>query len=197
MQFMRNKQGRAFIAAAALIASWFVHSPVLAGTTVYKCVINGQTTLTDKPCPGDKPNDPSQSSTVVVPSNTEPSPVGKWSGQLQFQETANSQVVQAAHSVAETRVEFTADGKVSGASPDNACTILGVWSEGSSKTLIWIDITLDRCVVEDLNRRYHGSFILARPDRSGQVSIQSIGAGFSKDVGKYFDLKGTLRRQPS
>src|ERR1700722_14193607 len=147
--------------ALALAAGWLGSASALAGTTVYKCVKDGQTTLTDKPCPLDKPKE-STESISIVPSSTEPSPVGHWFGQLQFQEAVSGQVVQAAHSVAETRVEFTPDGKVLGASPDNGCQVLGVWSQGNPRDLVWIDLTLDKCLVSDLSRRYYGSFILAK-----------------------------------
>ena len=71
--------------------------------------------------------------------------------------------------------------------------MLGVWSAGG-QTLNWIDITFSHCSYLDLNRRYHGSLILARPDTSGNLVVQSIGAAFSKDQAKVFDIKGTLRR---
>jgi hypothetical protein len=113
---------------------------------------------------------------------------------LQFQEKENGQVVQAAHSVTLLNAEFVADGKITGASPENGCQMLGVWSQGSTQTIIWVDLTMSHCSYADLNRRYNGSFILARPDSTGQLQMQSIGAPFSKDVAKYFDIKGTLRR---
>jgi hypothetical protein len=89
--------------------------------------------------------------------------------------------------------EFTADGKIMGFSPENGCRLLGVWSAGG-QTLNWIDLTLSDCYYSELNRRYHGSVILARPDSSGNLQLQSIGAPFSKDTAKVFDVKGTLRR---
>jgi hypothetical protein len=168
----------------------------VAGTTVYKCIKDGQTTLTDKPCPGDKASADSssgQSTTTVVPSSKDPSAVGRWSGQLQYQEASNGQTVQEAHSVALLTAEFTADGKVTGSSPENGCQMLGVWSAGG-QTLNWVDLTFNHCNYPDLNRRYHGSFILARPDSFGNLAVQSIGAAFSKDQAKVFDIKGTLRR---
>ncbi len=180
-----------------LLVPWALTASVQAGTTVYKCVKDGQTTLTDKPCPGDKSTEPSLSvsKTTVVPSTRDISAIGKWSGQLQYQEASNGQQVQAAHSVALMSTEFTADGKVVGSSPENGCQLLGVWSDGG-QTLNWVDLTLSQCKYSELNRRYHGSFILARPDTSGQIQMQSIGVGFSKDMGKTFDVKGALRRIP-
>jgi hypothetical protein len=194
-----NRMSRnAFLANVAILMVGFVIGVpfTVAGTTVYKCVKDGQVTLTDKPCSSEKGNADSptgQSTTTVVPSNKDPSPVGKWSGQIQYQEASNGQTVQAAHSVALLTAEFTADGKVMGSSPENGCQLLGVWSAGG-QTLNWIDLTLSNCNYPDLNRRYHGSLILARPDSSGNLQVQSIGTPFSKDTAKVFDVKGTLRR---
>jgi Domain of unknown function (DUF4124) len=188
----------AFTAAVAiLLISGLIAVPcAVAGTTVYKCVKDGQVTLTDKPCPGDKMNSDSsasQATLTVVPSTKGPSLVGKWSGQLQYQEASNGQTVQAAHSVALVSAEFTADGKVTGSSPENGCQLLGVWSAGG-QTLNWIDLTFSGCSYPDQNRRYHGSIILPRPDSSGNLQVQSIGTAFSKDAGKLFDIKGALSR---
>jgi Domain of unknown function (DUF4124) len=184
-------------AVAILIVGYVMAVPsTIAGTTVYKCVKDGQITLTDKPCPNEKGSTDSsagQSTASVVPSSKDPSPVGKWSGQIQYQEASNGQTVQAAHSVALLSAEFTADGKVMGSSPENGCQLLGVWSAGG-QTLNWVDLTLSNCRYPDLNRRYHGSLILARPDSSGNLQVQSIGTSFSKDTAKVFDVKGTLRR---
>jgi hypothetical protein len=194
----KRRSCNAFKAALAIsIVAYVIAVPsTVAGTTVYKCVKDGQITLTDKPCPSEKGNTDSsagQSTASVVPSSKDPSPVGKWSGQIQYQEASNGQTVQAAHSVALLTAEFTADGKVMGSSPENGCQLLGVWSAGG-QTLNWIDLTLSNCNYPDLNRRYHGSLILARPDSSGNLQVQSIGTPFSKDTAKVFDVKGTLRR---
>ena len=178
-----------------IAASSALSDRAFSGTPVYKCVKDGQITLTDKPCDDTKAPGSESSSPINVPSSKNPSPVGIWTGQIQYQEVQNGQIVQAAHSVALLRAEFTADGKVTGTSDANGCTLLGVWADGG-QTLVWIDVTLKSCTYGDLNRRYHGSFILARPDSSGQMAAESIGtpAILSKDVAKVFDIKGTLRR---
>jgi hypothetical protein len=178
----------------AILIATSLPGAIEAGTTVYKCVVDGQTTLTDKPCLRENSEtSSSQGTPAVVASSKDPSPVGRWSGQIQYSEVSNGQAVQAAHSVALMSAEFTADGKVTGSSPENGCQMLGVWSAGG-QTLTWLDLTFGQCRISELNRRYHGSFILARPDSSGQLQIQSLGAPFSKDTGKSFDIKGTLRR---
>jgi Domain of unknown function (DUF4124) len=184
--------GGGTVSFLALTASALLTPSAFSATPVYKCVKDGQVTLTDKPCEGSgSPEQPTSS----VPSSKNPSPVGTWSGQIQYHEFQNGQTVQAAHSVALLRAEFTADGKVSGASDGNGCKMLGVWSDGG-QALVWIDITLSACTYGELNRRYHGSFILARPDSSGQIAAESMGVPIilSKDVAKMFDIKGTLRR---
>jgi hypothetical protein len=190
-----SRNALAAAGAISIVVYLMIVPFTVAGTTVYKCVKDGQITLTDKPCPDGKANtDASTSqSTTVVPSSKDPSPVGKWSGQIQYQEASNGRTVQAAHSVALLTAEFTADGKVMGSSPENGCQVLGVWSAGG-QTLNWIDLTLSSCNYPDLNRRYHGSLILARPDSSGNLQVQSLGTPFSKDTAKVFDVKGTLRR---
>src|ERR1700722_6792912 len=127
--------------AISIVACVTAVPSTVAGTTVYKCVKDGQVTLTDKPCPSEKGSADSstgQSTTTVVPSSKDPSPVGKWSGQIQYQEALNGQTVQAAHSVALLTAEFTADGKVMGSSPEKGCQVLGGGSAGGQH-LHWID----------------------------------------------------------
>jgi hypothetical protein len=187
----------ATVIVRALVASAVLTPSAFSGTPIYKCVKDGQVTLTDKPCEGSgTPGQPTSSSAPInVPSSKNPSPVGTWSGQIQYQEFKNGQTVQAAHSVALLKAEFTADGKVSGSSDGNGCKMLGVWFDGG-QSLVWIDITLSACTYAELNRRYHGTFILARPDSSGQIAAmsQEVPAILSKDVAKMLDIKGTLRR---
>jgi hypothetical protein len=182
---------------AVLTAVLMTASASRAGTPVYKCIKDGQTVLTDRPCETNTPAvDQSAAGTaaVTVPSSTSPSPVGKWTGQMQYQGAENGQTLQAAHSVALLSVEFTADGKMTGASPGNGCKVLGVWSQGSPQTLIWLDATFDSCSYPSLNRRYHGSFILAKPDSSGQVQVLSSEWPRPGQGARTYDVKGTLHR---
>ena len=132
--------------------------------------------------------------TAKVSSLYEPSAVGRWSGQIQFQETSQGEIVQAAHSVVLMKAEFTAGGKVSGDSQENGCHMLGIWSQGSIERLIWVDVTFAGCQYPDLNRRYNGSLILTKTDPTGQLQIHAIGLPFSQDAAKTFDVRGTLRR---
>jgi hypothetical protein len=166
--------------------------PATAATTVYRCTKNGQTILTDRPCDGPadslNPNAPSSQSTTTIASSSTPSPTGTWRGQAQYQGRANGQVMEQAHSVVPLILEFTADGKISGSSVDNGCKVLGVWSQGTPAQIIWLDLTLSACRFAALDRRYTGSFMLAKPDSSGQLNV------LATEFVRTFDVKGTLRR---
>jgi hypothetical protein len=85
-------------------------------------------------------------------------------------------------------------GGIAGHVPAKQPVNFGGIRTAGGQTLNWIDLTLSSCNYPDLNRRYHGSLILARPDSSGNLQVQSLGTPFSKDTGKVFDVKGTLRR---
>jgi hypothetical protein len=167
--------------------------PASAATTVYRCSKNGQTILTDRPCDGPadsaKPaNAPSSQSTATIASSSTPPPTGTWRGQVQYQGRENGQVMEQAHTVAPLTLEFTADGKVSGSSVDNGCRVLGVWSQGGPPQIIWVDITLSACRFAGLDRRYTGSFLLAKPDSSGLLNV------LATEFVRTYDVKGTLRR---
>jgi hypothetical protein len=54
--------------------------------------------------------------------------VGDWPGQTQFQGAQNAVVFEEAHSVVPLILTFSADGKVSGASAENGCALLGLWA---------------------------------------------------------------------
>jgi len=182
-----------------LILMGYNSLPATAATTVYHCSKNGQIILTDKPCEGaaDSANPasspPTQSTTTIASSST-PSPAGTWRGQAQYQGKENGQVLEQAHSVVPLMLEFTADGKVSGSSADNGCKVLGVWSQSNPPQVIWVDITLSACQFAGLDRRYTGSFILARPDSSGQLNVLATEFPHATQGARTYDVKGTLMR---
>jgi hypothetical protein len=55
----------------------------------------------------------------------------------------NGEAMLDAHTVVPATIDFTTDGKVSGFSSENGCTLLGVWSQGAPATVVWLDVTLD------------------------------------------------------
>jgi len=183
------------LAAVTIILGLTFHSTVHAAKTIYRCEKDGQITLTDKPCEGSKPAD--SSSGTTIPSSGNPSTVGIWNGQIQYSGTEAGEMISAAHTVVPLTLEFTADGKVSGASPDNGCNWLGVWSQGGKgiERMITLDVALTSCKYPGLDRRYTGTFLLAVPDSSGQVSLLAYTPPILAQKIRGYTLGGTLRRR--
>jgi hypothetical protein len=178
------------------LAFWLPDS-VQAAKTIYKCIKDGQITLTDKPCEGASSDNSSssaapQSAATTIPSSSNPSPIGDWRGQIQYQGRENGQTLEEAHSVVPSSLTFSADGKVSGASQENGCKWLGVWSQGGR--IISIDVSLTGCNYASLNRRFTGTFLLGVPDSSGEMMLQGFTLPLPGQGARGYDIKGTLRR---
>jgi FlaG/FlaF family flagellin (archaellin) len=120
--------------------------------------------------------------------------VGNWSGQTQFQGAQNGQVIEEAHSVVPMVLTFSSDGKVSGSSADNGCSLLGLWAPGSTPRLFMLDITLTGCRYSGLNRRYTGSLIATFPDNSAQLSLLAYAMPILGQPVRRYDVGATLRR---
>jgi hypothetical protein len=184
---------RLFAGLAAIAVAGFAH----AGAIVFKCIKDGQTTLTDHPCASTPLDPPTPSAppsdTTLTVSAPSLSPVGKWSGQVQYHAIENDQVLQAAHTVVPLTAEFTPDGKLSGSSDENGCKVLGIWSQ-DPQHIVWLDVTLTACRFPGLNRRFGGSFLLARPASSGQLQIVATDLPHAGQGARMYDVKGTLRR---
>jgi hypothetical protein len=123
-----SRLGLIVLFSVGLVVSASARSPV------YRCTVNGQTVLTDKPC---ESTTTESASGVAAPAASGPvsgqitgaqSLVGAWSGQTQFQGAQNAQVIEEAHSVVPLVLMFSDDGKVSGSSADNGCSLLGLWA---------------------------------------------------------------------
>jgi hypothetical protein len=170
------------------------HSPV------YRCTVNGQTVLTDKPC--DSPATTAVPGAVAAAANNSPNNpisgaqtiVGDWSGQTQFQGAQNGQIMDEAHSVVPLVLTFSADGKVSSSSADNGCALLGLWAPGATPRLFMLDITLKGCRYSGLNRRYSGTLIATFSDDSAQFSLMTYAPPIPGQPIRKYDLGATLRR---
>jgi hypothetical protein len=190
----KSKLAFLVLISAALAAS------ASARTPIYRCTVNGQTVLTDKPC--DEPVTALASGVAVPPA---PGPVsgqisgaqsivGDWRGQTQFQGAENTQVIEAAHSVVPLVLMFSADGKVSGSSADNGCSLLGLWAPGLTPRLFNLDITLTGCRFKGLNRRYAGTLIATFADNSAQLSLVTYAPPIPGQPVRRYDVGATLRR---
>jgi hypothetical protein len=190
----RPKLAPFLLVSAALAISASARSPI------YRCIVNGQTVLTDKPCEGATPV---PASGVAAPSPSGPvngqisgvqSIVGDWHGQTQFQGAQNAVVIEEAHSVVPLVLTFSADGKVSGASTENGCALLGLWAPGAAPRLFNLDITLKGCRYSGLNRRYAGSLIVTFTDNSAQLMLMAYAVPIPGQPTRRYDVGATLRR---
>jgi hypothetical protein len=181
--------------AATLLLALTLHSTAYSAKTIYRCEKDGQITLSDQPCDGSKPTEASSGTTI--PSSSSPSTVGIWNGQLQYSGAEAGEMIAAAHTVVPLTLEFTADGKVTGASPDNGCNWLGVWSQGGKgiERMITLDVALTSCKYSGLDRRYGGTFLLAVPDSSGLVNLIAYTLPIPGQKMRGYTLGGTLRRR--
>jgi Domain of unknown function (DUF4124) len=183
----------------AMLLAWFV-LPASAKSPIYRCVKDGQTVLTDKPCE-EIVQAPIPVATVAPASavvgkqvSESASIVGEWRGQTQFQATEKGQLIEEAHSVVPVVLTFTADGKVSGNSPENGCTLLGLWSPGGTPRIFLLDVTLSGCRYAGFNRRYSGNLIATFAENSAQFSLQAYTVPIPGIPIRRFDVGATLRR---
>jgi hypothetical protein len=94
--------------------------PVSATSPIYRCMKDGQTVLTDKPCEGTITAPSSGTAATARSQVSAPeSVIGEWRGQTQFQGAQNAQLIEDAHTVVPMALTFSADGKVSGTNADN------------------------------------------------------------------------------
>jgi hypothetical protein len=174
--------------------------PASATSPIYRCKKDGQTVLTDKPCEGTT-TAPASGATAVPPSGVvgnpvpaSPSVIGDWRGQTQFQGAQNGLLIEEAHTVVPLVLTFSADGKVSGTSADNGCTLLGLWAPGVTPRLFPLDVTLKGCRYAGFNRRYSGNLIATFTENSGQFSLQAYTVPIPGIPIRRYDVGATLRR---
>jgi len=167
-------------------------SQASAKTPIYRCIKDGQTVLTDTPC--DTPATATSSETAGNQASGSESVLGQWRGQTQFQGAENGRELEEAHSVVPLVLTFSADGKVSGVSPDNGCTLLGLWAPGVTPRLFTLDVTLSDCHYAGLNRRYSGTVTTAPIDQSAQLALAASTLPIPGQIARRYDIGTTLRR---
>jgi hypothetical protein len=164
----------------------------------FRCQKDGQTVLTDRPCDsppsGDVVSTTSPNGEVTKSISALPTVVGDWRGQTHFQAGMNGVRVAEAQSVVPLVLTFSADGKVTGSSPDNGCKVLGVWSPGSTPRLFMLDVSLNSCVYSKFNQRYSGSVIATFQERMAQLLLVANTLPLLGQAMWRFDVGATLRR---
>jgi len=185
-------------------------SSVNADQQFYRCVVNGKTTYTDKPC--DAPMLPGvEAAGATTRSNTTgqagkpeksieldySTPYGIWRGQAQYQgTTVKGQAMREAHVVVPLVIEVEKQGKVRGASPENGCRLLGVAAPYVAPNMLTLDVTLSECRYPALNRRYSGTLALYQSSNSVQFSLRSLNPMVAVLIEgpSNFDIKATMKR---
>lgn len=195
----RSARRASFVLAAVVALIAAATSPPGMAQAIYRCDQGGKVTYTDAPC--DKPliqqagGAPASSprSTTRVIGGGYTNPYGPWSGQTQFQ-IMNSNVVQSEgkHFIAFMDIMIGEDGKLTGASAENSCRMLGLASPGYTPTMLNLDVTLSNCPAQSFNRRYHGTLVMNAKSRMAQLNVRSLQLGIGQAVTA--DIKATLAR---
>lgn len=198
------------VTRSIILFSVFSLTPAVAEQQFYRCVVNGKTTYTDKPCdaptlPGVNGPSASMSSngtrqagkptkSIELDYST---PYGIWRGQAQYQgTTVKGQAMREAHVVVPLVIEVEKQGRVRGASPENGCKLLGVAAPYVAPNMLKLDVTLSECRYPALNRRYSGTLVLYQSSNSVQFSLQSLNPMLAVLIvgPSNFDIKATMKR---
>ena len=191
-----SRPRRLFLFSAGIVAV-VIAPPVRA--EVYRCTVDGTVTYSDEPCAGAHAGKPAQGQATVPLPNPVTTPVGtpanfygEWTGQAQYQATARSQPIEAAHAVVSLTLIVAADGKLTGESMDNGCRVLGLAAPQTSQTLK-LDVTLTGCRYAGFNRRYTGTFGL--PPRKGYATVSLLAYDTRPGTPSVmYDVTATMRR---
>lgn len=163
----------------------------------YRCVENGKTTFTDKPCASD--------ATPAIPKGNTPKVIGDsgnsayttcfgdWRGQVQYQASFKGQPISEAHAVVQTTISIDAQGKITGSSPENGCKMKGLAMPGMTPMVLSLDVTLSGCSYPKLNRRLFGTLALNAAEKQVQFWIYAHPVDLL-NPGWSYDVKGTMRR---
>ncbi len=178
------------VALLGLLASSFAMAQ-------YRCVENGKTLFTDKPCASHEATTPPQGTSPKVIGDSANSAYstgyGDWRGQVQYQATFNGQPVSEAHAVVQTTVSINPQGKILGSSSENGCKMKGIASPGIGAAILNLDITLTGCTFSKFNRRLTGTLALYPAEKQTQFWIYAHPVDLL-NPGWSYDIKGTLRR---
>lgn len=158
----------------------------------YRCVENGKTILTDRPCA-------SQSMPVVSGGANEVNNAGNaaysttngaWRGQVQFMAKSGTTVINEAHAVVPFVIELDPQGRVTGTG--NNCSIKGIAAPSPADTITTLDITLTGCAYSGFNRQMTGRLALYKAQKYVDFSMHSY--DMQRRPTGYYEIKGTLRR---
>lgn len=163
----------------------------------YRCVENGKTLFTDKPCISEATSPPLKGNSPKVIGDSANSAYstryGDWRGQIQYQASVYGQPISEAHAIAQATLSIDPQGKIFGSSPENGCKLKGISSPGVTPTVLNLDITLSGCNFQKLNRRMFGMLALYPAEKQAQFSIRAQPVDLL-NPGWSYDIRGTMRR---
>lgn len=162
----------------------------------YRCVENGKTLFTDKPCTGEvAPAVPTGNSPKVIgdAGNSAYSTTnGTWRGQVQFMAKAGNAVISEAHSVGPFVIDINPQGKVTGSASESGCVLKGIAKPGVFPTITELDVTLSKCNYSGFNRQMSGRVALYTEKKYVHFSL--VAYEMNKRPSGHYEIKGTLRR---
>lgn len=170
-----------------------------AAIAQYRCVENGKTVFTDRPCPTDTPatEQPPRGNAPKVIGDTGNTaygtPYGTWRGQIQYQEKGPGGINQEAMAVVSMTMDISPQGLILGSSPDNGCRFRGIAIPGNIPTSIALDVTFAGCNFTGYNRRLYGTLSVSPAQKYAQFSLNGSHLSPLASM-NFFDIKGTLRR---
>jgi len=103
--------------------------------------------------------------------------VGDWQGQAEYVAKVNAVADPSAHAVVDLTVRVEAGGKISGASAENGCRLLGVITPFSSPQVYRSQITVSGCRAASLNGRYMGPVTVKPQAGTLAISLQMVEPG--------------------
>lgn len=165
----------------------------------YRCVENGKTIFTDRPCPTDTPANeqpPRGNAPKIIgdPGNTAyGSPFGTWRGQIQYQANGSGGINQEAMAVVAMTMDISPQGLILGSSPENGCRFRGIAIPGNIPTSIALDVTFSGCNFTGYNRRLFGTLSVNPVQKHAQFALSGSHVSPLASM-NFFDIKGTLRR---
>ncbi len=163
----------------------------------YRCVENGKTMLTDRPCASEQAQSNQQpqgkTNNVIgdVANSAYATTTGGWRGQAQYQANVGGVISQEAHAVVPMTIEIDPQGKILGSSPENGCKIKGLATPGVMATISNIDVTFSGCAYTSFNRRMSGTLAIYPAQKYAQFGLYAISVGIGK-VAESFDIRATL-----
>jgi len=180
----------------ATVAIGFIASSAHAQ---YRCVEDGRTLLTDRPCASDQgqsklqPQGKPNNAVGDLANSAYTTSTGAWRGQAQYQTNIAGAASPEAHAVVQMIIEIDPQGKVVGSSPENGCQLKGLATPGGMATIANLDVTFSGCTYSGYNRRMSGRLAVSSAQKYAQLNLAAVSVGVGK-IAASFDIRATMRR---